>query len=167
MKKLNKTGPSTDPWGHRGQAFRGMGRFSPRATDSQTRLLCPVLRGDTRGTEPLTDAMGPGVWDGSCPTSSVTSLKTAKFPSPSRGRPLAGLRPAGSYLTLALQLLGGSANDVDVRGWEADGAVHGDVLGGSIRSVDPHVELRGDKATHGQDIRAPRAAQQAALVVFF
>lgn len=74
-----------------------------------------------------------------------------------------GLRQAGSYLTLALQLLGGSANDVDVRGWEADGAVHRDVLSRSICRVDPHVELRGGKATCGQNIWVPHAAQQAGL----
>lgn len=102
-------------------------------------------------------------------TSSVTGLVMTKFPPPSHERPLAappGLSQGGSYLTLALQLLGGSANDVDVRGREADGAVHGDVLGGSIRCVDPHVELGGQKATQGQNTRAPRAAQRAGLWVF-
>lgn len=101
-------------------------------------------------------------------TSSVTSLKMTESPSPSHGRPLAappGLRQAGSYLTLALQLLGGSANDVDVRGREADGAVHGDVLCRSICRMDPHVELWGEKATRGQSIRAPHA-QQAGLFFF-
>lgn len=75
------------------------------------------------------------------------------------------LRQAGSYLTLALQLLGGSANDVDVGGREADGAVHRDVLSGSICCMDPHVELRGEKATRGQNMQEPHAAQQAGLWV--
>lgn len=77
-----------------------------------------------------------------------------------------GLGQAGSYLTLALQLLGGSADDVDVRGREADGAVHRDVLGGSIRGVDPHVQLGGQRAAQGQNTQAPHAAQQAGLWVF-
>lgn len=80
---------------------------------------------------------------------------------------LPGLRQAGSYLTLALQLLGGSADDVDVRGREADGAVHRDVLSRSICRMDPHVELWGEKATHSQNIGVPRAAQQAGLFFFF
>lgn len=88
----------------------------------------------------------------------VTSLVMTKFPPPSHGRPWAappGLSQVGSYLTLALQLLGGPANDVDVRGWEADGAVHRDVLGGPVRCVDLHVQLGGQKTTRSQHMGTP------------
>lgn len=50
-----------------------------------------------------------------------------------------------------------------MRGREADGAVHRDVLSRSICRMDPHMELRGENGTHGQNIWAPCAAQQAGL----
>lgn len=60
------------------------------------------------------------------------------------GRPtLPRGRPSGcpAHLALLLQLLGGPADDVDVHGRQADGAVDGHVLRGAVGRMRAQVQL--------------------------